>query len=392
MDKAHIMYRDGQYQNCIRNLQIAIELDPRSVEAYFLLGNALSHLGNRELALAAFRSAEILAPQIAEIHANLGNAYLALGEFVAAVAEYTIALKLNPDDRVARHNISTARKLAESLFKSQDTEIIVVDVNRDGSVDKDKAKKFHATEQQIEQWIIETVPSNFEIWRGYLDELKKSQKYVFHGYFPLFSFGEAPPRLVVSLPRRIFWSLLLRLQKSKLTKILFARFWLGPDGVQRHYVLIDDNRRFAIPLMFVVPRWQEDLLRGTSCGSLILHPWVTEPRDISDWQSQPLSRVSIGISIHFDFKASSHKLCLFVGQGNTCFNCLGHLETGREKLFVYVNNTIPVFACEECHQKCQTIDWTQLTSTILSFVNQFHGLEAIQETKTGEKILITPQW
>ena len=58
-------------------------------------GVRLSHEGRREEALAHFRQALAMAPDIPEIHANLGTEYLYRGQLTEAAQAYQTALRLN---------------------------------------------------------------------------------------------------------------------------------------------------------------------------------------------------------------------------------------------------------------------------------------------------------
>ena len=68
------------------------------------LGNAFDHLGKYQEAVAQYTEALRINPNYAEAHYNLGNAFDHLGKYQEAVAQYTEALRINP---IMRRPIAT---------------------------------------------------------------------------------------------------------------------------------------------------------------------------------------------------------------------------------------------------------------------------------------------
>ena len=69
----------GQTQQAISQLQEAIEQQPNSAEAHYLLGEAYLSQGKPDPAIAAFQEALRLNPRYAEADIGLGSAYLSKG-------------------------------------------------------------------------------------------------------------------------------------------------------------------------------------------------------------------------------------------------------------------------------------------------------------------------
>jgi tetratricopeptide (TPR) repeat protein len=79
--------------------------NPSSAEAYNLLGIVAAEQKDPAGALAAFQKAAELSPAAAEILTNLGNAYLAEKKFDLAVKQFRAALRIEPGNQNANHNL-----------------------------------------------------------------------------------------------------------------------------------------------------------------------------------------------------------------------------------------------------------------------------------------------
>ena len=136
---AKTLYKDGKYEDAIRELKRALELDPSYngiddvysnlgasyealgrhgeaagyfeaairispglVEAYSGLGDSLYEMGRYEEAAAAFRRGVIINPSYAPLRMELGRAYRRLGRLPEALAEMKQAASLAPRDFGAR--------------------------------------------------------------------------------------------------------------------------------------------------------------------------------------------------------------------------------------------------------------------------------------------------
>ena len=79
-------------------------------------GIALANQGKFAEAIAEYTAALRINPDYAEAHNNLGNALASQGKFAEAIAEYTAALRINPDYAEAHNNLGNAlarqRKIA----------------------------------------------------------------------------------------------------------------------------------------------------------------------------------------------------------------------------------------------------------------------------------------
>lgn len=98
----------GQMNAAVASYRRALALDPNLAAGHSNLGNALRNLGQLEAAVASYRQALALNPNFAEAHNNLGNALLDLGQPDGAVASYRRALALNPSFPEAHNNLGNA--------------------------------------------------------------------------------------------------------------------------------------------------------------------------------------------------------------------------------------------------------------------------------------------
>jgi tetratricopeptide (TPR) repeat protein len=88
----------GEYSEAIADLEAAVEADPGSSVAHFLLGQAYNRTDDLLKAKDEFRTVLALDPDNAAAHHNLGVTYFQLQDPDAAVAEFKAALGLDPDD------------------------------------------------------------------------------------------------------------------------------------------------------------------------------------------------------------------------------------------------------------------------------------------------------
>lgn len=76
-----------------------------SGETFFALGTLAAQLGRDEQAIAAFRAALRLEPDLAIAYTNLGMVYARRGEMAKARTAWQKALQRNPDDALAKRNL-----------------------------------------------------------------------------------------------------------------------------------------------------------------------------------------------------------------------------------------------------------------------------------------------
>jgi tetratricopeptide (TPR) repeat protein len=104
----------GDLDEAIQHLRAALAIRPEYFLACMNLASALRLQGNLEAA-TYLREAERLKPDSAETHDKLGMVYEQQGRIGDAVAEFQNALRLRPDDAVARDNLARARAIGERV-------------------------------------------------------------------------------------------------------------------------------------------------------------------------------------------------------------------------------------------------------------------------------------
>ena len=98
----------GQVHEALKQLQVALEINPRNVEARNNLGNAFLRRGQLDEAIAQYRKALEINPSYPEVHYNFANALVRKGEFDEAVVQFQKALEINPGYADARNSLGVA--------------------------------------------------------------------------------------------------------------------------------------------------------------------------------------------------------------------------------------------------------------------------------------------
>ncbi len=105
------LYEKKKYNEAEIKYRKAIEKNNRSFEAKFNMGDALYKQGNYKEALKVWQ--ELLQSttdkdKLEKLHYNIGNIYLKTNKLKESINSYINALKLNPDDKEAKYNLSVA--------------------------------------------------------------------------------------------------------------------------------------------------------------------------------------------------------------------------------------------------------------------------------------------
>jgi tetratricopeptide (TPR) repeat protein len=114
-----IHYQRGQYMEAVRQLDLALKINPSAAAAHNNRGNALRQLNRFDEALASCDKAIALKPDYAEAFNNRGNALNGLKRFGEALASYDKAIALKSDYVEAFHNranvLNGLRRFDEAL-------------------------------------------------------------------------------------------------------------------------------------------------------------------------------------------------------------------------------------------------------------------------------------
>ena len=98
----------SQLDNALLAGRAALELDPSSVLAHRLLGQAYIQRDELENGLAEFERAISLDPGDASAHSGLAEVYLQMGQFAESVAAAETAVEINPTDYSTRYILARA--------------------------------------------------------------------------------------------------------------------------------------------------------------------------------------------------------------------------------------------------------------------------------------------
>ena len=88
----------GQFDEAIAHYRKALEIKPDLAETHHTLALALDHQGQFDAAIFVFEKAEQFTPGLAAIHGSFAAAAADHGQFDRAIAEYDIALQIKRDD------------------------------------------------------------------------------------------------------------------------------------------------------------------------------------------------------------------------------------------------------------------------------------------------------
>lgn len=103
-----------------------VEANPRQIILHRELGRLLVLAGNESDGIAHLRQATDLLPTDPRLHTFLGLGHHQFGRFDDAIAEYTLALELNPEHSIARYNLALAQLAkGESDLARQSLERVV---------------------------------------------------------------------------------------------------------------------------------------------------------------------------------------------------------------------------------------------------------------------------
>lgn len=125
--EAEIAYRKG------------LEVNPRSKEGAYNLGNALYKQGKFEEAGRQYQQAlgqETDPVKLAQIFHNLGNIFMQAKDYAQSVGAYRQSMRLNPTDDETRYNLALAQKLLQDQQNQQQNQDQNKDENKDQQQDQ----------------------------------------------------------------------------------------------------------------------------------------------------------------------------------------------------------------------------------------------------------------
>jgi Ca-activated chloride channel homolog len=138
--KGNSSYNDGNYQEAEVGYRKALERDPSSYKADYNLGNALYKQEQYDAAAgrySALAEKETDHEKLSRYYYNLGNTMFESQKYKESAEAYKMALRNNPKDMDAKHNLQLAlQHLREQQQQQQQNKD-----NQQGENDQDEQKK-----------------------------------------------------------------------------------------------------------------------------------------------------------------------------------------------------------------------------------------------------------
>lgn len=153
------LYKNEQYTESEIAYRKSLEVNPRSVEGTFNLGNALYKQNKLEEAVEQYQfiagqgEKMVETPegveQLSETYHNVGNIFMQSKDYAKSIEAYKQSLRLNPKDDETRYNLA----LAQKLLQEQENEDQDQDQNQDNQDEEqnDDQKDDQQKDQQQQQ-------------------------------------------------------------------------------------------------------------------------------------------------------------------------------------------------------------------------------------------------
>ena len=106
--KGSQLTQEGHHDEALAEFRLALRLMPDLDRAHLGLGAALQGKGDLDGAIAEYRTVLKRHPTDPDAHNNLGSALQRKGDIAAAIGEYRTALQSRPDDALTHFNLATA--------------------------------------------------------------------------------------------------------------------------------------------------------------------------------------------------------------------------------------------------------------------------------------------
>jgi len=143
------LYRESKYDEALTEYRSAQVLAPELRELAFNAGDALFRKGDMPGAVREFEKATGATDSLMASGAfyNAGNAYLSMGQLEPAIESYKQALRSDPEDEDAKHNLELALQMLEQQQQDQQDQ----EDQQDQQDEQDQQDQQDQQEQQDEQ-------------------------------------------------------------------------------------------------------------------------------------------------------------------------------------------------------------------------------------------------
>lgn len=141
------LYNDSLFIKAEVDYRKALELNPKSTDAMFNLGNSLLMQQKAKEAMEQFESASKVEKdkaKLAQIYHNMGVILQSSKQYPQCIEAYKESLRNNPKDDETRYNLALAQKLLKDQQQNQQNQ----DQNQDQKQDQKDDKKDQNKDQQ----------------------------------------------------------------------------------------------------------------------------------------------------------------------------------------------------------------------------------------------------
>ncbi len=101
-----LKFQSKDYRSAQAELEHAIQIDPKNIQAYLRLGKVFEAQGQTDLALARYQAALDQQPRFAPLASMVGDLYLNKGDLETARKYYAQALSADPNFAIANANMA----------------------------------------------------------------------------------------------------------------------------------------------------------------------------------------------------------------------------------------------------------------------------------------------
>lgn len=119
-------YKEQKYTDAEIEYRKGLEVNGRSAEGTYNLGNSLYRQNKNKEAISQYESMSAIEKdktRLAATYHNMGNAYLKEKDLQKGIEAYKQSLRMNPNDDSTRYNLALAQKmLADQQQQQQDQE------------------------------------------------------------------------------------------------------------------------------------------------------------------------------------------------------------------------------------------------------------------------------
>ena len=119
-------YKEQKYTDAEIEYRKGLEVNGRSAEGTYNLGNSLYRQNKNKEAISQYESMSAIEKdktRLAATYHNMGNAYLKEKDLQKGIEAYKHSLRMNPNDDSTRYNLALAQKmLADQQQQQQDQE------------------------------------------------------------------------------------------------------------------------------------------------------------------------------------------------------------------------------------------------------------------------------